>query len=309
MSLSPSRAATPRALPTPAPVGGRPRGRRLPACLAAALGVLAAAHAALAGPSVERYDRAHERGWTTLLFHRERFHFALVLDAPPREQAARRIVTADGRRIHVDWSGRSLWIDQSKYELPFGAVFLVWTRDSTRVRQLEFNAVRDRLLLDQAASAPVVLDWLRAHGDPQGDIVRGAVQADTYPRHTLELTGWDCRGVRALTCVLSGEPLFVLLSPLPLAAGGSTKSFFGNLKTVDVLVGAEAPRTWRSTSTRATFRDRTFDLSRGRVFLIPSTGEPPSQVQAGLSLGHATAQALADEIERVPDVRAHLGLE
>jgi hypothetical protein len=281
----------------------------VPRSALAALGIVAAT-AALAQVPSDSFERAHEHGWTTLRFHKGRFHFALVLDARPREASARALVTADGRRIALHWSGRSLWVDRAKFELPFGAVFLVSTRDSTPVRQLEFNAMSGRFLLDQAAGAGAVAAWLGQHGDLEADVVRGAVEAATYPRHTLELTHWSYRGVKAMTCVVTGEPLFVLLSEAPLAAGGSTQTLFGNLGSVDVQVGAgEGRRVWRATPLEATFAGRTYDLSRGRVFLVPASGAEVTQVHAALNLGRDGAERLADEIERTPEVRAFLRLE
>jgi hypothetical protein len=50
-------------------------------------------------------------------------------------------------------------------------------------------------------------------------------------------------------------------------------------------------------------------LSEGRVFLIPASGGDVTQVQAALDLGPASADRIADEIERIPDARAFLRLE
>jgi hypothetical protein len=252
----------------------------------------------------DRFERRHENGLTTLRFHKGLFHYALVLDAAPRENAAALIVTADGRRIALRSSGRSVWIDAAKFELPFGAVFLVSTKDSTRVRQLEFNAMRGRLVLDQAAAAAPVAAWLGEHGDLKGEVVRGAVEAATYPRHTLELTEWTYRGVNAVTCVVSGSPLFVLLSMAPLDGGSSTQTFFGNLASLEVQVGSgEAKHSWVATPLQATFMGRTYDLAKGRVFLIPPSGAEVTQVATPLDLGLGAAERLADEIERIPEVR------
>jgi hypothetical protein len=224
--------------------------------------------------------------------------------------AGRDLVTADGRRIPLDWSGRSIWIDGAKFELPFGAVFLLSTRDSTPARQLEFNAMLGRLLLDQAAAAPPVAEWLRDHGNLRDTVTRGAVQAATYPRHTLQLTEWSYHGVRALTCVVSGEPLFVLYSKASLRGGSSTQTFFGNLASVDVQAGdADGRRTWRATPSKADFAGRSYEFSRGRVFLIPASGGEVTQVHAPLDLGPESAGRIADEIERIPEVRAFLRLE
>lgn len=277
---------------------------------AAALATLTVATVALAQSPRESFDRRHEHGFTTLRFHKGRFHFALVLDGVLRSSAAREIVTSDGRRVPLRWSGRSVWIGPEKFELPFGAVFLVSTRDTTPARQIEFNAMSGRLLLDQAAGAPTVAAWLARHGDLEQPVTRGAVEASTYPRHTLELTGWKYRSVNAMTCVVSGEPLFVLLSEAPLAAGSSLQTLFGNLSWVDARVGeGDSARTWRATATQASYRDRSYDLTRGRVFLIPATGAEVTQVHCGLDLGPSAAEELADEIERIPDVRAFLRLE
>lgn len=270
--------------------------------------VLAAAAAAQSAP--DAFVRDHEHGETALRFHRERFHYALIFDARPRVNVGRDLVTAGGRRIALEWSGRSIWIDGAKFELPFGAVFLLDTRDSTRARQLEFNAMRGRLLLDQAAAAPPVAEWLASHGDVRDTVRRGAVQAATYPRHTLELTEWSYHGVHAVTCVVSGDPLFVLFSQAPLHGGSSTQTLFGNLATVEVQVGeADGRRTWHATSTSATFASHTYEFSKGRVFLIPASGGEITQASSALDLGPESANRIADEIERIPEVRAFLRLE
>ena len=270
--------------------------------------VLAAAPAAQSAP--DAFVRDHEHGETALRFHRERFHYALIFDARPRVNVGRDLVTAGGRRIALEWSGRSIWIDGAKFELPFGAVFLLDTRDSTRARQLEFNAMRGRLLLDQAAAAPPVAEWLASHGDVRDTVRRGAVQAATYPRHTLELTEWSYHGVNAVTCVVSGDPLFVLFSQAPLHGGSSTQTLFGNLATVEVQVGeADGRRTWHATSTSATFASHTYEFSKGRVFLIPASGGEITQASSALDLGPESANRIADEIERIPEVRAFLRLE
>jgi hypothetical protein len=270
--------------------------------------VLAAAAAAQSAP--DAFVRDHEHGETALRFHRERFHYALIFDARPRVNVGRDLVTAGGRRIALEWSGRSIWIDGAKFELPFGAVFLLDTRDSTRARQLEFNAMRGRLLLDQAAAAPPVAEWLARHGDVRDTVRRCAVQAATYPRHTLELTEWSYHGVNAVTCVVSGDPLFVLFSQAPLHGGSSTQTLFGNLATVEVQVGeADGRRTWHATSTSATFASHTYEFSQGRVFLIPASGGEVTQASSALDLGPESANRIADEIERIPEVRAFLRLE
>ncbi len=282
--------------------------RRLSRVTVGAACVLLATAATSQGTS-DAFNRTHENGETTLRFHRGRFHYALILDGRPSVNAGRDLVTADGRRIPLEWSGRSIWIDGTKFELPFGAVFLLTTRDSTPARQVEFNAMRGRLLLDQAAALPAVGEWLRQHGDSSGTVTRGAVQAATYPRHTLELTEWSYRGVHAVTCVVSGEPLFVLYSQASLHGGSSTQTLFGNLASVDVQVGGtDSSRTWRATPSRAVFADRTFEFLGGRVFLMAKSGEV-TQVPAALDLGPASASQIADEIERIPEVREFLRLE
>ena len=278
------------------------------ATVGAASVVLAATAAAQGVPDVVARD--HEHGETMLRFHRGRFHYALILDARPRENTGRELVTAFGRHIPLDWSGRSIWIDRAKFELPFGAVFLLSTRDSTPARQLEFNAMRGRLLLDQAAATPAVAEWLRKHGHVRDTVARGAVQAATYPRHTLELTEWSYQGVHAVTCVVSGDPLFVLFSEASLRGGSSKQTLFGNLASVDVQVGETGDkRTWRATPLQAVFADRTYEFSAGRVFLIPASGGEVAQVQAALDLGPGSADRIGDEIERIPEVRAFLRLE
>ena len=257
----------------------------------------------------DTFSREHQHGETTLRFEKGHFQLALILDARPRENTGRKLVAADGREIPLDWSGRSAWINRAKFELPFGAVFLLNTKDSTRVRQLEFNAMSGRLLLDQAAVAPAVARWLQEHGQPRDSVMRGAVQAATYPRHTLEVTEWMYHGVHALTCLVSGEPLFVLFSQVPARGGNSTQTMMGNLASVEVQVGdASSAHTWRATRANAVYRDRTYEFSKGRVFLIPASGAV-TQVQTALDLGPASAGRIADEIERVPEVRALLRLE
>jgi hypothetical protein len=278
------------------------------AAVGAASVVLATIAATQGAP--DAFVRDHEHGETSLRFHRGRFHFALILDARPRVNSGRDLVTAGGRRIVLDWSGRSIWIDRTKFELPFGAVFLVSTKDSLPARQLEFNAVLGRLLLDQAAAASSVAEWLRKNGDLRDTVTRGAIQAATYPRHTLQLTEWSYRGVHALTCVVSGEPLFVLYSKASLHSGSSTQTLFGNLASVDVQVGdTNGQRLWRATSLQAAFAGRTYEFSRGRVFLIPASGDSITQVPTALDLGPESAGRITDEIERLPEVRAFLGLE
>ena len=269
---------------------------------------------AAAQDTSETVVRDHQCGETVLRFHKGRFHYALILDGRPRENTGRELVTAGGRRIPINWSGRSIWIDAAKFELPFGAVFLLSTRDSTPARQLEFNAMRGRLVMDQAAAAPPVAEWLRKHGAlrdtmVRDTVVRGAVQAATYPRHTLELTEWSYRGAKAVTCVVSGVPLFILFSEAPLRAGSSTQKFLGNLASVEVQVGeADGRRTWHATLAHALFAERTYQFTGGRVFVIRASGEV-TQVRAALDLGPASAHRIADEIERIPEVRAFLRLE
>lgn len=274
----------------------------------AAIALLATIAAPQSTP--DAFVRDHEHGETSLRFHRGRFHYALILDGRPRVNAGRDLVTAGGRRIAVNWSGRSIWIDRAKFELPFGAVFLVSTKDSLPARQLEFNAMLGRLLLDQAAAKSPVDEWLRKHGDLRDTVSRGAIQAATYPRHTLQLTEWAYHGVHAVTCVVSGEPLFVLYSKAAVHGGGSTQTFFGNLATVDVQVGdTGSQRLWHATPLQAAFANRTYEFSKGRVFLIPASGDSITQVPTALDLGLESAGRITDEIERLPEVRAFLGLE
>jgi len=277
-----------------------------------AVGTASFVLATIAAPqgASDAFVRDHEHGETSLRFQRGRFHYALILDARPRVNAGRDLVTASGRRIALDWSGRSIWIDRAKFELPFGAVFLVSMKDSMPARQLEFNAVLGRLLLDQAAAASSVAEWLRKHGDLRDTVTRGAIQAATYPRHTLQLTEWSYHGVHAVTCVVSGEPLFVLYSKASLHGGSSTQTLFGNLASVNVQVGdADGQRVWRATPLHATLADHTYEFSRGRVFLIPASGDSITQVPTALDLGPESAGRITDEIERLPEVRAFLGLK
>ena len=282
---------------------------RMLAFVTAGLALLLFADGGVGQGTSDTFSRDHEHGVTTLRFEKGHFQLALILNARPRENAGRKLVTASGREIPLDWSGRSAWIDHAKFELPFGAVFLLNTRDSTRAQQLEFNAASGRLLLDQAAAAPKVAQWLHEHGQPRDTVMPGAVQAATYPRHTLEVTDWSYHGIHALTCLVSGEPLFVLFSPVPLRGGSSTQTMMGNLASVEVQVGdASHARTWRATRPKAVFGDHTYDFSQGRVFVISASGEI-TQVQTALGLGPESASRIADEIERVPEVRAFLRLE
>jgi hypothetical protein len=278
------------------------------AVLATGAAVLAAGDAAQGPP--ETFTRGHDHGQTTLRFHRGLFHYALILDARPKADTGRELVTAAGRRIPIDWSGRSIWIDGAKFELPFGAVFLLGMKDSTRARQLEFNAMRGRLVLDQAAQAAPVAEWLGKAGTASDTVLRGAVQAATYPRHTLEITEWSYHGVNAVTCIVSGDPLFILFSEAPLHDGSSTQTTFGNLATVDVQVGSvDEMRAWHATPKQATFAYHTYDFLKGRVFLIPGNGGEVRQVQTTLDLGPGAANRIVDEIERIAEVRAFLRLE
>lgn len=261
-------------------------------------------------PAPDHYVRDHEHGQTSLRFEKGHFHFALVLDGRPSKNEDRDLVTASGRRVRLDWSGRSIWIDRTKFELPFGAVFLVTTRDSTRAQQLDFNTMSGRLLLDQAATAPAVAEWLGPHRVPGDAVTRAAVQAATYPRHTLELAEWSYHGVNAVTCVVSGEPLFVLFSEASLHGVGSTQTTFGNLAGVDVQVGDDKNRrTWHATRALGAIADSTYDFSRGTVFVIPASGGNLTQVKASLDLGPESASRITDEIERLPQVRKFLRLE
>jgi len=271
--------------------------------------VLLVAGAAAQG-TPDAFVRQHEHGETSLHFEKSRFLFALILDGRPSRNSGRELVTAGGRRIPLDWSGRSIWIDHTKFELPFGAVFLLTTRDSTPARQIEMNAMNGRVLLDQAAAAAPVEAWLRKHVDSLATVSSTAIQAATYPRHTLELTDWSYRGVHAVTCVVSGDPLFILFSQAPLHGGASTQTTFGNLASVDVQVGETSDRrTWHATKTQATFAGRTFDFAKGDVFIIPASGAEVTQVHAALDLGPESAGRIADEIEKLPEVRKFLRLE
>jgi len=270
--------------------------------------VLAATVAAAQTPS-DTYTRDHEHGTTTLRFEKSHFQFALVLDARPKTNQGRDLVTAGGRDIPLDWSGRSAWIDHAKFELPFGAVFLLSLKDSTPARQLAFGAISGRLLLDQAAKAPPVIDWIAKYGAPLDTVAPGASQAETYPRHTLELTEWWYRGAHAVTCVVSGEPQFVLISTVPLHGGSSAQTAFGNFKSVDVQVGESRDgRTWHATKSQAVLGNRTYDFTRGRVFLLPPGGGDATQVQTALDLGPGAAGRITDAIERTPEVRTFLQL-
>jgi len=259
-------------------------------------------------------DRLHESGATLLRFRDGRLLFALVLDAKPAKIEERRVTLADGRTIGFRWSARSLWIAGEKFELPFGDVILVSTRDSVTARALEFRAVRGELLLAQVMAAPEAAAWIETHGRSGAAPVRQDAQAATEPRHTTEVAEWTWRGLFALTYVLSGEPLLVVVADRPLDVAG-TRTSFGGFDETDVRIGAAAGDRLVVNRRRATFelragadhpRERTFDLAKGRVFL--TTGDAVRQVDAGLDLGATAAPALLERIEALPEVAAHLGL-
>jgi hypothetical protein len=109
--------------------------------------------------------------------------------------------------------------------------------------------------------------------------------------------------------VVSDEPLFVLYSKASLHGGSSKQTLFGNLASVDVQVGADSLRLWRATPLNSAFANRTYEFSKGRVFLIPASGDSITQVSTALDLGPASAGRITDEIERLPEVRAFLGLK
>jgi hypothetical protein len=236
-------------------------------------------------------------------------HVALVLDAVPTSIAERGVILADGRTIDFRWSGRSLWLGDGKYELPFGAVFLVSTQDSVHVKQLEFKAVRSRVVLSQVESSAGVAAWVAAHGDSSGTIARQDIEASTMPRYTLEVAEWKFRGGYALTCILSGEPQFVLVSGVPVTLSGSGSTTFGGYDFLNAWIGTgDQAQMWKSKERAATFGDLSFEYANGRVFLHSEDGSI-QQLAVPLTLSGAVADALADEIERLPQVRAHLGLE
>lgn len=259
-------------------------------------------------------DRLHENGATLLRFREGRLLFALVLDSRPARVEERRVTLADGRTIDFRWSARSLWVAGEKFELPFGDVILVSTRDSVRARALEFRAVRGELLLAQVLAAPEAAAWIESYGTSGAAPVRQDAQAATEPRHTTEIAEWTWRGLHALTYVLSGEPLFVLVADRPVYVGG-TKTSFGGFDRTDVRIGAAAGDRLFVDRRSATFelragadhpRERAFELAKGRVFL--TSGDAVRQVDAGLDLGAAAAPALLERIEALPEVATHLGL-
>jgi hypothetical protein len=107
---------------------------------------------------------------------------------------------------------------------------------------------------------------------------------------------------------LSAAPHFVLLSDVPLQPAGSGSTTFGNFKQLQVWIGqGKEARMWTARAKDATFGDKTYAFDAGRVFLA-TRGEPLRQLQVPLDLGTAAAPALADAIERLDDVRDHLGL-
>lgn len=270
-----------------------------------------AAGAVCAAPAAAQalHDRTHENGATLVRFHRDVMHFALVLDAVPSGMEERRITFADGHTVDFRWSGRSLWIADAKYDLPFGQVFLLSTRDSMRVKQLEFKAVRSRVVLDQMETSSEIRAWVSAHGDTAAPVTRQDIEASTMPRYTLEVAEWKYRGGYALTCILSGEPQFVVVSDLPITLSGSGSTAFGGFEHVNVWVGSgDEAQMWTAKSGDATFGDLSFDFRNGRVFLY-TTGGTMQQLNVPLTLGESAAPALTDEIERLPQVRSHLGME
>jgi len=259
-------------------------------------------------------DRVHDHGATLLRFRDGHLLFALVLDQKPAKIEERRVTLDDGRTIDFRWSGRSLWVAGEKFELPFGDVILVGTRDTVTARALEFRAIRGGLLLEQLAADPGAAAWIEAYGTSGAPPARQDAQAATEPRHTTEIAEWAWRGLFALTYVLSGEPLCVVVSDRPVFMG-TTRTSFGGFDEADVRIGAAAGDRLRVDRRRATFelragadhpRERVFELSKGRAFLI--AGDAVRQADAGLDLGAAAAPALLERIEALPEVAAHLGL-
>ncbi len=260
------------------------------------------------------HDRLHEHGATLLRFRDGILHFALVLDQKPARIEERRVTLADGRTIDFHWSSRSLWIAGEKFELPFGDVILVSTRDSVRARALEFRAVRGDLLLEQLMHEPEAAAWIESYGTSGAPPVRQDAQASTEPRHTTEVAEWNWRGLHALTYLLSGQPLFVVVADRPVYMGG-TRTSFGGFDEADVRIGAAAGDRLRVNRRRATFelragadhpREREFELDNGRAFL--TAGDAVRQVNVRFDLGPDVADTLIDRIEALPDVASHLGL-
>jgi hypothetical protein len=299
------------------------RGRRfgrLVTCIAAglALAVTTARGEAPLVPSKHTrgavlHDRLHPGGATLVRFHQDRLHFALVLDQRPEKVEEKRVTLADGRTIDFRWSARSLWIAGQKFELPFGDIFLVDTRDSIRARALEFRAVRGDWLLARLADAPEAAAWLETYGTSGAPPVRQEAEATTQPRHTTEVAEWTWRGLHALTYLVSGEPLFVLVADRPVFPSGVSTSF-GGFDKADIRIGAAAGDRLIASRREAVFelragadhpRSRAFQLSNGRAFMV--RGEAVRQIDVPFDLGPSVADALIERIEALPEVAGHLG--
>jgi hypothetical protein len=292
------------------------------ACAALAFALLLPAAAARAeaplvptrdARGVALHDRMYDQGATLVRFERDRFHFALVLDARPAKVEEKRITLEDGRTIEFRWSTRSLWIAGEKFELPFGDVILVSARDSIRARALEFRAVRGEIMLNRLMADPGGAAWIEAYGTSGAAPVRQDAQSTTEPRHTTEVAEWSWRGLHGLTFVLSGEPLFVLLADRPMSSAG-TRTSFGGFDRTEVRIGALAGDRLIADRKDATFelragadhpRERAFKLSDGRAFLI--AGDAVRQVNVPFEFGTREAASLIDRIEALPEAARHLG--
>lgn len=289
-------------------------------CALAAGIVPAAAEAPLvptrsAHAPTEMLDRDAGRGTILLRFEDDRLHFALVLDRPPVKVERRRLTFEDGRTVDFRWSGRSLWIAGGKYELPFGHVFLVSTRDTVRAEPLEMQAIGGEILLAQLAADAEALAWIEAHGTTGAAPRRGRAEATSEPRHTTEVSEWTWRGLHALTYVVSGAPFLVIVADGPVSQA-AVKTSFGGFDQTDLRIGARAGDRVIANRREARFelregavlaREETFKYGDGRAFLV--YGDRVKQVNAALSLGPPVADALFGHILAMPEVEQHLGLE
>jgi len=260
------------------------------------------------------FDRQYPNGAILLRYERGRYHFALALDQRPVKFEERRVTLEDGRTIDFHWSSRSLWIGGGKYELPFGDVFLVHTRDSIRVTPLEFQAVRGGLMLEQLAADSSAAAWLAAHTASNDAPVRQKAEGSTQPGSTTEIAAWSWRGLHALTCVLNGEASFALVCDRPVRLATSKASFGGFDATVEIGGPGEDEMTLRRGSVSFTFKDaadhpapKPAELSSGRAFFVASAGS--QQKSVGFDFGPGAVPAFFERVASLPEVARHLGRE
>jgi hypothetical protein len=261
------------------------------------------------------HQRLHEAGATLLRFREGRMHFALALDTRPAKVEERRVTLADGRRLDFRWSGRSLWIAGSKFELPFGDVILVETRGAPRARALEFRAVRGTLMLEQALAAPAIAAWIEARGGADAPPVRQEAQAASEPRHTTEIASWRLGDLHAFTFALSGDPLLVLIGDRPVSVTESRTSLGAFAGAELRLGGAGGDRVgvdgrearFALRGEGGTIHEHVLPLEAGRVFLLE--GDQVRQADARFDLGPDAAEAWLERIEALHEVARHLGLE